>query len=229
LAIKAHRGIQRLAGKGLAGGCAVALCAALVSCGALTPSFTYIADSGSSTYFKVPYGWRQISATQLCNTLDKSNTSSCLSSWLTAYDSGGKPSASDFLSWTLTTPFVFAEVTSYNAQANGPLTDDTLRDFYLPVTASAQSAYEEQTGVPVTGFKQIRDDTLTLGGGVHGVRETFQFGLPGLATNTFDQVALTDSAGDTVYFIVAHCTAACFSQHTTAINDVMTSFTVRSH
>jgi hypothetical protein len=188
----------------------------------------YIADSPGHTYFKVHYGWHPISPTQLCDTLDKSNPANCLAGWLTAFEANTKPSAGDFLSWTLTKPFVFAEVTSYNAQSSGPLTDDTLRDFYLPVTGPARQAYTAQTGVPLNSFRQLRDDTLNPGDGVHGVRETFDFGIPGAPTDTFDEVALADTAGDTVYFIVAHCTAACFSQHKQAINDVLTSFTVRS-
>lgn len=225
--IKAHRVVQRLAGKGLVWGGAIALGAALASCAA--PSYSYIADSNAHTYFKVPYGWQQISASQMCNAIAKGNTSGCMSSWLTAYEPGSKPAASDFLSLTLSKPFVFAEVTPYDASSNGALTDDTLRDFYLPVTASARSSYESEYGVQLTGFKSLRDETLTLPGGFHGVRETFDFGFPGTTTDTFDEVALADSAGDTVYFIVAHCTTTCYSQHHTAINDVISSFTVRSH
>jgi len=227
LAINAHRVVQRVAGKGLAWGCAIALGAALVSCGA--PSFSYIADSGGHTYFKVPYGWKQISASQLCNALAKSNASSCETNWLTAYEPAAKPVATDFLSPTLSKPFVFAEVTGYSAATNGPLTDDTLRNFFLPVTASARSAYESQAGIKLTGFKQLRDDTLSLSGGFHGVRETFDFGATGTITDTYDQIALANSAGDTIYFIVAHCTATCYSRDSTAINDVISSFTVRSH
>jgi hypothetical protein len=227
LAITARRLVQRVAGRGLAWGCAIALAAALVSCGA--PSFSYIADSGGHTYFKVPYGWKQITATQLCNVLDKANASACMSNWLTAYEPGAKPTASDFGSQTLSRPFVFAEVAGYDASSNGPLTDDTLRDFLLPVTASARSSWEAQYGVQLTGFKQLRDETISLSGGFHGVRETYDFGYPGTITDTFDQIALADSAGDTVYFIVAHCTATCYSQDRTAINDVISSFTVRSH
>ncbi|HZR49995.1 MAG TPA: hypothetical protein VFB06_10800 [Streptosporangiaceae bacterium] len=226
MAINAHRVVQRVAGKGLAWGCAIALGAALVSCGA--PSFSYIADSGNHTYFKVPYGWKQITSTQLCNALDKSNASNCESGWLVAYEPGTKPAATDFLSPRLSKPFVFAEVTGYNAATNGPLTDDTLRNFFLPVTASARSAFESQQGTKLTGFKQLRDDTLALSGGFHGVRETFNFGLTGTITDTYDEMAIADSAGDTVYFIVAHCTAACYSQDHTAIDDVISSFTVRS-
>jgi hypothetical protein len=33
-------------------------------------------------------------------------------------------------------------------------------------------------GYPLTGFKQLRDQVLTLGHGVHGVRETFDYTYP---------------------------------------------------
>lgn len=225
MAIKAHRLVQCLAGKGLVLGGAIALGLALVSC---APSYSYIADSGGHTYFKVPWGWKQIGASQLCNTIASSNTRGCLSNWVTAYEPASNPVASDFGSWTLAKPFVFAQVSAYDATQNGPITDDTLRDIFLPVTASAQSADAAQNLV-VNGFRSLRDATLTLSGGFHGVRETFEMGINGSPVDTFDQVALVDAGGDTVYLIVAHCTTRCYSQDQTAINDVISSFTVRSH
>lgn len=227
MARKAHRVVTGLAswcvlllGIGLLGG-------GLTSCAA--PSFSYVADSGNHTYFKVPYGWRQISVADLCTAL-KSGTSSsgtCPAGWITAYEADHKPAATDFQSATLGQPFVFAEVGAYTSQTGAALTDDTLRDLYLPVTAAGRSS-AAASGFPLTNFKQLRDSTLTLSGGVHGVRETFDYTYPGLATDTFDEVALANAAGTTVYFIVAHCTMNCYRQDMTAINDVMSSFTVRS-
>jgi hypothetical protein len=225
LAYRAHRFLTgRAWGYALLLG-AVLLATGLTSCAA--PSFTYVSDSNNKTYFKVPYGWRQISPTELCTVLRAgSGSTSCPTGWLVAYEGDRKPTAHDFLSGTLAQPFVFAEVAPYTSQTGTPPTDDTLRDFFLPVTSSARSG--ASLTFPLTGFKQLRDDTLTLGGGVHGVRETFDYTYPGLAADTFDEVALANAGGTTVYFMVLHCTKSCYGQDQTAINDVMSSFTVRS-
>lgn len=219
MARKAHRFAT-----GLAGGCAILLGISLASCGA--PSFTYIADSRNSTYFKVPFGWQQVNSTDLCAVL-KAGTGRCPSGWLIAYEGDGRPSAQDYPSPTLAVPFVFAGVEPYQSQTGTPPTDDTLRDFYLPVTAAARASFEMQNGVSIAGFKQLRDKTLTLSNGVHGVRETFVYRFS-LASDTFDEVVLANAAGTTIYFLIVHCMTSCYSQDKTAIDEVMSSFTVRS-
>lgn len=219
MAFKAHRVTT-----GLAWGGVLLLGLGLTSC--IAPSFTYISDSGNNTYFKVPYGWRQISHTDLCAQLKSATSDTCSTVWLTAYEAG-KPSAHDFGSSTLGKPFVFAEIGPYSSQTGTPLTDDTLRDFYLPVTAAARQAYQAATGQQLIGFKLLRDATLKLTGGVHGVRETFDYASAN-ASDTFDEVVLANAAGTTVYAMLLHCTATCYSHDKSAINDVMSSFTVRS-
>ena len=62
---------------------------------------------------------------------------------------------------------------------------------------------------------------------MHGVRETFQYSFEGL-TDTFDEVALTNADQTVVYLLVLHCTTSCYSHDQTEINDVMSSFTIRS-
>jgi hypothetical protein len=219
LASKAHRVAQ-----GLVGACALLLGVALSGCAA--PQFTYVANSGTNTYFKVPYGWHKISDSSLSSEL-KTATGSSGGGWTVAYEAGHKPTAGDFLSFGTGQPFVFAEVGKLNSTAINQLSYDTLRDFFLPVTSTARQSAAAQ-GFPLTGFKQIRDQTLALSQGVHGVRETFDYTYAGGVTDTFDEVALTNADQTVVYLLVLHCTDRCYSTDQTEINDVMSSFTIRS-
>jgi len=219
LASKAHRVVQ-----GLVGGCGLILGVALAGCAA--PQFTYVANSGTNTYFKVPYGWHKISDSSLSSEL-KSATGGAGGSWTVAYEAGHQPQARDFLSFGTAQPFVFAEVGQLNSTARNELSYDTLRDFFLPVTATARQNASAQ-GFPLTGFKQVRDQMLSLGQGVHGVRETFEYTFNSGTTDTFDEVALTNADQTVVYLLVLHCTASCYSNDQTEINDVMSSFTIRS-
>jgi len=154
--------------KGLVGGCALLLGVTLSGCAA--PQFTYVANSGASTYFKVPNGWHKISDSAL----------------------------------------------SY----------DVLRDIFLPVTSNGRQNAAAQ-GFPFTDFKQIRDQTLTLSQGVHGVRETFDYSYAG-GTDTWDEIALTNADQTVVYLLVLHCTTSCYGNDQTDISNVMSSFTIRS-
>jgi hypothetical protein len=184
--------------QGLVGGCALLLGVTLTGCAA--PQFTYIANSG---------------------------TAGSGGGWTTAYEAGHKPTAGDFLAFGTAQPFVFAEVGQLNSTASNELSYDTLRDFFLPVTSTARTNAATQ-GFPLTGFKQIRDQTLSLNQGVHGVRETFDYTYTGNVTDTFDEVALTNADQTVVYLLVLHCTTSCYSSDQSEINDVMSSFTIRS-
>jgi len=119
--------------------------------------------------------------------------------WQIAYEAGGNPTASDFLGFGSDQPFVFAEI--------GTLT-----------SAGSQSL----------SYNVLRDIFLTPGLGVHGVRETFDYTFEGGPTDTFDEIALTNAEDTVVYFMVLHCTTSCYSTDQTEINDVMSSFTIRS-
>jgi len=61
------------------------------------------------------------------------------------------------------------------------------------------------------------------------VRVTFNYTFPDGSTDTFDQVAFTNSDDTQVYLLVLHCLASCYQQNHSAIDTVMTSFTVRSN
>jgi len=148
-----------------------------------------------------------------------------IAGWQVAYEAGTDPTADDFLSFGANEPFVFAEIGTLSSTASQGLSYDSLRDFFLPVTSAARQS--EPAGFPLTGFKQIRDENLTPGLGVHGVRETFDYTYQG-STDTFDEVALTNAEQTVVYFLMLHCTTSCYSNDQTEINDVMSSFTVRS-
>ena len=209
----------RRVAKGLVGGGAILLGVILTGCAA--PQYTYVANSGQNTYFKVPSGWHAISATALKTVTGSSG------GWTVAYEAG-KPAASDFLSFETTQPFVFAEIATLNSTTSSQMSYDMLRDSVLPVTSTARQSAAAQTGYPLTGFTQIRDQVLTPGQGVHGVRETYNYTYAGGITDTFDEIALTNADQTVVYLLVLHCTTSCYSHDQTEINDVMSSFTVRS-
>ena len=149
MASKAHR-----VTKGLVGGCALLLGVTLSGCAA--PQYTYVANSGQSTYFKVPYGWHKISDSSLSSELQTA-TGSSGAGWTVAYEAGHKPTAGDFLSFGTAQPFVFAEVGQLNSAASNALSYDTLRDFFLPVTSTArQNAAARGSRLPASSRSVIR-------------------------------------------------------------------------
>lgn len=215
--------------KGLVGGSALLLAvtfsmAFLSSCAA--PQYTYVADSSQNTYFKVPSGWHQISAQALSQALESIGESGS-GAWSSAYDADSAPNASHFLTTEANQPFVFAEVGQLNSTASDALSYNELQDSFLPVTSSARSN-AAKAGFPLTGFKLVSEQTVTPGQGVHGVEEVYDYTYPDGVAETFNQVALTNAVQTIVYLLIVHCSTSCYSQNQTNIDDVASSFTVRS-
>jgi hypothetical protein len=214
--------------RGLAGGLTILLTAVLgiglSACGA--PQYTYVADSAAGTYYKVPYSWHKISQ-QALNTALQAAGGSGAGIWSTAFDAESSPSASHFIAPDVTQPFVFAEVGTLSPTVSNELSYNLLRDFMLPVTSSSRQA-DAASGFPLTNFKQLRDQTISAKQGVHGVRETFQYTFPDGISDTFDEDVLTNANQTVVYFLMVHCTNACYGQNQNNIDTVMSSFTVGS-
>ena len=215
--------------RGLTGGLTFLLMGALATvalsgCGGA--SYTYVADSAASTYYKVPAQWHQISQHDLDAVL-QADGSPANGLWSTAFDAGSSPSGNNFLAPSITEPFVFAQVIPLNSTASNELSYNMLRDLFLPVTSATRQQAEE-SGYPLTDFKSLRDETITTKQGVHGVRETYQYTFPGGMVDTFDEDVLTNADATTAYMLVVHCTATCYSQNENNINTVLSSFTVGS-
>ncbi len=200
-------------------GLAVAGCAA--------PQFTYVTNSSQHTYFKVPSGWRQISAGALAAAVNGGNSTPQSGVWSVGYDGSARPEADHVLGAQNQQPFAYSVVAGVNQTTTNELSYNDLRDFFLPVTAAAR-ANAARSGFPLTNFRLISDNMLQLAQGVHGVRVIYDYSYPDGSVNTFDQVALTNADDTEVYLLLVHCLASCYSKHQSEIDTVMKSFTVRS-
>jgi hypothetical protein len=200
---------------------------ALAVAGCAAPQFTYVTNSSQHTYFKVPSGWRQISAGALAAAVNGGNSKPQAGVWTVGYD-GSTPAAADHvLGAENQQPFAYSVVAAVNQTTTNELSYNDLRDFFLPVTAAARAS-AAKSGFPLTNFKLIGDSMLELTQGVHGVREIYDYSYPDGSVNTFDQVALTNADDTEVYLLLVHCLASCYSKHQSEIDTVMKSFTVRS-
>jgi hypothetical protein len=181
-----------------------------------------VSDPSGQVHFTVPGGWQPIGAAALAAEL-KSTTGRPGSAWTVAYEAGPRQKAPDFLSFSIAQPFVFAEYAQLTAAASRQMSDDELRDILFPVTLTARQNADNQ-GFPLTGFKQLRDQVLTMGSGVHGVRETFDYTYHQQA-DTWDVDALTNAAHTVVFLLMVHCTTACYGRNQAAITHLLSSVT----
>jgi len=213
--------------RGLAGLWLVLIVVIVSACGA--PPFTYVASSDSHAFFKVPGGWHKISDSALAHALQGgSKSAEPTGVWAAGYDGSAAPSASHVFGAVTPQPFAFALVEPLNSTASAGMSYNELRDVFLPVTPATR-ATASRSGFPLTGFHLLRNDVLTQGQGVHGVRVTFDYTFPGGSTDTFDQVAFTNADDTEIYLLVLHCLASCYQRNHSQIDTVMKSFTVRSN
>jgi hypothetical protein len=218
VASKSHRLAAPLAGflltVGLSG------CAASQSVDSALLNVVY--NHAPPAAFKIPFGWNQVDGPALARELQEvTGPSDGASAY--AYEPGPGPLAGDFLSFGITRPFMFVEYGMLNATARRQMSDRELRDFYLPVTAAARQKAAGQ-GFPLVGFRLIRDQVLTLGQGVHGIRETYDYTYTSEGhTDTFDVDAVTNAAHDAIFLVVVHCTTACYGKYRTEIEASMSS------
>jgi hypothetical protein len=212
--------------RGLAGLGLTVIGVMVTACGA--PQFTYVANSDSQTYFKVPNGWHKISDTALAHALGGKNSAALPTGVLSVgYDGSIAPSATHIYGASTPQPFVLALVERLSAAASNEMSYNTLRDVFLPVTAADRQT-AAQRGFALRGFHLLQDSVLTPGQGVHGVRDIFDYTFPDGSTDTFDQIAVTNADATKLYLLLLHCTASCYTKHASEIDTVMNSFTVRS-
>ena len=69
----------------------------LTVAGCAAPQFTYVTNSSQHTYFKVPSGWRQISAGALATAVNGGNSTPQSGVWTVGYDGSAQPAADHVL------------------------------------------------------------------------------------------------------------------------------------
>jgi hypothetical protein len=214
--------------RGLAGLWLLLIVVMVAACGA--PQYTYVANTDQHAYFKVPGGWHKIADSALASALGSGSSSSGEPTgvWSVGYDGSSAPSANHVFGSVVPQPFAFALVEQLNSSASATMSYNELRDIFLPVTSASRST-AAKSGFPLTKFQLLRNDVLTQGQGVHGVRVTFDYSFPDGSTDTFDQVAFTNADDTELYLLVLHCLASCYQRDHSEIDTVMNSFTVRSN
>jgi hypothetical protein len=202
---------------------------ALAACG--SPQYTYVKNSGEKTYFKVPAGWHKIDQATLDRVLTSEDPDSASAevrkkiSWSIAYDAATDPSANHLLGTGSSQPFVYATIRQLSDSERGVISLNHLRDIFLPVTDQARQTAASQ-GAPFDDFELLRDQELTPGGGIRGVRETYNYTVPLGGLQTFDLTAYLSDDGH-MFLMIVRCTAKCFKQRSGELESIIKSFTVR--
>jgi hypothetical protein len=202
---------------------------ALSACG--QAQYTYVQNTSQRTYFKVPASWHNIDRGELESTLFPVDPDSAAgqarkrSVWSVAYDAANDPTATHVVQAT-GDPFVFATVRNLADSERGSVSFDMLRNLFLPVTDSAREQ-AKTAGFILQDFELLRDEVLTPGQGVRGVRAVFNYKFPSGSVQTFDETAYMTDDASRIYFLLLRCSAHCYRSRQKELDGVAKSFTVR--
>lgn len=202
----------------LARGCALILAVSISGCA--TPQYADVSVPKANFHFQVPRGWDQISSSSLASYL-KAGGYDTSGTWIAGYDASPQPRTADYRASDNTRPFVFVHYFKVSSTQSREISYELLRNMYLPVTSTARQNAVAQ-GFPFTGFKQIRDQLLSLAGGAQGVRETYDYTSAGHAY-TFDEDVVTNADHTVIFLLVVHCITTCYNSYRTEIDYVMSS------
>jgi hypothetical protein len=211
----------------------VAVGALALAAGCGSNKYEYVKNSQQKTYFKVPSTWRQVDQGSLDDFVNGSDGSAASrikqqTVWSVAYDAARTPGPEHIFGYSSTTePVVWAKVEQVDPTVADIVSFDALRNLVLPVTSDARQQ-AAQNGFPLTDFEALHDEVLTPAKGLHGVRVVYNYKMPGGEVQTFDQTALVNDNATTLYMLLLRCDARCYVDRADELQDVATSFTVRS-
>jgi hypothetical protein len=211
----------------------VGLVGALAACG--NPQYTYVKNSSEKTYFKIPAGWHKIETkpidSMVTGDTPDSEKSRLRGAWSVAYDSADHPSVTHMVGPIADQPVVYASVYRLSPEERGAYSLDALRDSFLAVTAQARErtaqAYAAQ-GLPnpLSDFELLRDEELTPGDGLRGVRTRYNYNATPGGMLTIDLTAYLSDDGR-VHLMIVRCSARCFRERASELESIASSFTVR--
>ena len=221
--------------RGAARAIPIALLLMLATAGCGSAHYTYVKNSGQRTYFKVPSSWHKINNADVAKVVlgNPDSASAQVGKslfWYVAYDADPKPTIAHLTGAIPNDkPFVLAIVQPLTQSQQGQVSLDALRNLGTPVTDSARQQAAQQGQID-QNFEWLKDQVLTPGHGLRGVREIYNESAADptdpTALMTTDRVALASDDGH-LYRLIIRCTAGCYRKHKSELDDIASSFTVR--
>jgi len=206
---------------------------ALTGCGA--PEYQYPKSSEHNVYLKVPSTWkaldqRVVDAVTFGDPTSVKAQRKRAGGWAAAYDASPETDPTHLLlGLPSRAPAAHAFVVPLDAEDQSDLSFDYLRDFFLPVSEDLREAVEDN--YPLTEFELVGEQLISPEPGLRGLRVVYSYRLPenaGGQLQTYDQLMLTNDATNLLYGLLIHCTARCYLDRQAEIQEVVSSFTVRS-
>jgi len=210
---------------------AAALCivvfGALALAGCSSSGTQYVKSSEDHTYFKLPSGWKQFDEQSLIQDNEKLSNEQkdqiLNTSWRLGFDASPEPHVDHVFATNSAFPVGFAEVDQLSASDRDAVSDETLRNQFIPVDQLSQN---NQLDV-------LSYESVNRSGGFHGIRFRARVhsapDSPIYAQGpafTIEQISFVNQAHDKSYSLITMCSSKCFEKNTSRIEGVLDSWTV---
>lgn len=206
-------------------GLMAALAVLLSSCGG--SGFKYVGSSEDKTYFKVPIDWTEYNKQQLlvATGLDKSQDSQSSYHFLMGFDSDPNPEIDHVANATAVTryPVILAWVRKLDFIDHETYSLTSVRNSFYRLDALSQNHAAE--------VLSVKD--LSLPGGFHGEQIVYDITggnftiAEGNVVLRVAQIGLLDPGTNFFYMFILRCSADCYTQNQSLIDQIVNSFTVK--
>jgi hypothetical protein len=182
--------------------------------------YTYVKNSETNAFFKVPEDWTLYDEEAVLAGQDLSPQRAQVQSealrWLMAFDAHPDPSLDHLLDVESGHPAGFVLVRALNDEERDIVSLGLLRNFIFPVDDLAEQGRAEL----------LEQEDLVLDGGLHGTRLLFNV-QPDGDFLTVNQTGLVDPETRLLYVFAIGCEADCYISNEDLIEEVVSSWTVR--
>ena len=195
-----------------------ALALALTACQG--SGFSYVSNSSTNTYFKVPEEWKLFDRNEMMSggspaiSLQSIQSESDL--WVVAFDAAPSPDLDNVLATSSQHPTGYALVRPLSEKERDTYSIASLRNEVVPLDRLEQADGRVQA---------VSEKEIELESGAHGSRLVHKIKI-GEEFFTLDQTGLVDSGTHRVYVLVIGCKAACYEANRSVIDQVAASWTI---
>ena len=190
--------------------------------------FNYVNPSGTDMYFKVPANWSDFGPSMVFSSGKQQITPSQLAQletgeWADVFYGQRQASLTAITGIFSSRPFGIVQATKLNSAQHDTFSMASLRTLLLPVDPLGKTSATSGASYSASSYSEFVTKS-----GMRGSKMVVRVKESSGATSVLDQVAEVDASTSWVYLIGVGCSATCYAQNRTVINEIVNSWSVRS-
>ena len=213
------------------GGLAFGALMSIILSSCVTGGFNYynfVTSSGADMYFKVPSSWADYGPSQVFGTTHVTLSQSQLTvieagNWANVFAASSAKSLAGLTGIFSKVPFGISQATKLTPSERDSFSNSSLRSLLLPVDPLLSSSSNSGVQYTSKGYSEF-----VTPNGMRGSKMVVEIKELGKPAAVLSQVAEVDSSTNWVYLIAVGCDLSCYNTNSSVINEIISSWSVRS-